>query len=168
MMVTAYHFINLADVRQHCSAGTAIPVSVMKCCCTSFSFCNPWYPSYSTCSEVSLDQSIYFHFNKPFHTVTSPASVWQRADKSYIHTYRCSAVANKNTVNYQVCSETLLLSVSSDAKHNVCIFHKVFYSQVKFKDSCHTCCIILWYVIDTLVLYSIFKFCRGHPVVLLH
>lgn len=101
-------------------------VSVMKCCCSCFSFCNPCYPSYSTCSEMSFDQSIYFHFNKPFHTLPSPASLWQWADKSYIHTYGCSAVANKNTVNYQVCSESFLLSVSRDAKHNVCIFHKVF------------------------------------------
>jgi len=154
-------------VRRHCSAGTATPVFVMKCCCSCFSFCNPWYLSYSTCSEVSLDQNIYFHFNKPFHTLCLLLRVYGRELIGHTYTYGCGAVANKNTVNYQVCSETLLLSVSSDAEHNVCIFHSL-YSQVKFKDSCHTSCIILWYVIDTLVLHSVFKFYRGHPIVLLH
>lgn len=68
--------------------------SVMKCCCSFFSFCNPCYPSYSTCSEVSLDQSIYFYFNKPFHTLCLLLRVYGREliSHTYIHIWmQCSS-----------------------------------------------------------------------------
>ena len=51
--------------------------------------------------------SVFILINHSTLCVPSPASLWQWA---YIPTYGCSAVANKNTVYYQVCSEGYFLS----------------------------------------------------------